>query len=642
MSLRQQFSLLVSLLITLLLVGSLALSVRNARHAFEQQLNARAYDAASALSLAMSQAAGDETLQLRFIDALYDRGFFSHIEFEPLQGQALYRRNEPTLVSNGPERLLANWLPLESLTAQNDVMQGWQRLGTVSVTSDANFAYQELWKLIRTELIWYSLVLFFSLAILQWLLRWLLKPLAAVEQQAKAICENQWPIQETLPRSRELKQMVQAMNQMVHKLRTLFSEQSALTEKLRLEAFIDGQTALLNRRGFDQRLESVLKSSDEHSGVLLLLQLSQLTQYNQQFGRQAADELIAGLGRHLNQWLRGQPQGFAGRRSGTDFALYLPCFGRTQALSLAQQLHDELATSVLSQRNLLSFHLGAVLLQQQDDQLSVALSCADAALRQAQHQGNAQPFLYQSESKQPEPSAGQWRAHLMNVLHYEALHLIFHPSFDQAGKQVQTEVLSRIEFDGQNIRAGRFWPMVEQHHLSVQFDALIVRKVLEYLPQAASAGQRWCINLSPASVLDPTFGRQLQKWLSAAPEAAAQLAFEVSESALPSIESKLLDLISLLAPHSLHWGVDQVGTGSLAFSYLRRLPLRYVRIDGSVSRGVAQAQDQRFFVQSMVPIASSLGIEVFADGVECQEDVEALKQAGVSALSGYYFLSQNG
>src|SRR5690606_6449118 len=133
------------------------------------------------------------------------------------------------------------------------------------------------------------------------------------------------PVQRNIPKARELRQMVLAMNQMVKKLRTIFTEQAALTEQLRAETFSDSLSGLLNRRGFDQRLEHILQRRDGHSGVLLLLQLQQLAELNQQQGRQAADDLLHSLGRQLRFWLQGYSAAFAGRRSGSDFALYLPC-----------------------------------------------------------------------------------------------------------------------------------------------------------------------------------------------------------------------------------------------------------------------------------------------------------------------------
>ncbi len=640
MTLRQQVSILTSLLVLVLLSGSLLINLNNARFSAEQQLNARAYDAATSLALSMSQVDGADTVQLqRLMDALFDRGFFAMIELQQVDGNVLMKRVDPTQLNSGAPAWLRQWLPLDLLVAETDVTQGWQRLGTLRVLSHAEFAYRDLWTMLRTELQWYGIVLIASLLVVLWMLRWLLRPLAEVERQAQAICNRQWPVQKTIPRTRELRQMVLAMNQMVQKLRTIFSEQAALTEQLRAESFSDSLSGLLNRRGFDQRLEHILQRSDGHSGVLLLLQLQQLAELNQQQGRQAADDLIRNLGRQLGFWLQGYHAAFAGRRSGSDFALYLPCTGMAQASALTEQLFDQLSTTVLSRRQGLVFHLGGVVLQSEDDTPVQALSRADAALRQAQRQPAGGFRLYEGDDVRQEWSAGEWRSVLLQVLQNESLQLLFQPVIGAGGRQLQQlEVFSRIDVQGQQISAGRFWPMVEQHHLSAQFDAMIIRAVLRRIQeQPLPAGVTCCINISPASVLDDAFQRQLQQWLSAAPQAAAHLALEVPESALPGTESALLRLADVTQPYGVQLGVDQVGTGSMAFAYLQRLPLRYVRIDGSFNRGLAQAGDHRFFVQSMVQIARSLDLQVLAEGVEQTDDVAALWQAGVNALSGYVF-----
>jgi len=80
-----------------------------------------------------------------------------------------------------------------------------------------------------------------------------------------------------------------------------------------------------------------------------------------------------------------------------------------------------------------------------------------------------------------------------------------------------------------------------------------------------------------------------------------------------------------------------VGTGSMAFAYLQRLPLDYVRIDGSFNRGLHKAQDHKFFIQSMVQIAHNLDLLVLGEGLEDTSDVEVLRSTGVDGLSGYYF-----
>src|SRR5690554_7907850 len=90
-------------------------------------------------------------------------------------------------------------------------MDGWQRLGDIQVTSYTGTAYQDLWTVFLSEIKWYGLILLLGLVFLQWLLRWLLKPLQEVERQALAISNRQLIVQKHIPRTRELKHMVLAM-----------------------------------------------------------------------------------------------------------------------------------------------------------------------------------------------------------------------------------------------------------------------------------------------------------------------------------------------------------------------------------------------------------------------------------------------
>jgi len=640
MTLRQQLSVLTGFLVVILLAGNLALTVSNGQDYFQQQLNARAYDAATSLAFSMSQVDTDDEVKLeRMIDVLFDRGFFAAIEYTPLDGEALYRRSREALNSPPAPDWFRALVPFEMIPAEADVSRNWQRLGTVTVSSHTDFAYRDLWSMVRGEMIWFAWVLLLSLGLLHLLLGWLFRPVELVEKQALAICEKQWPVQDKIPRTRELKRMVVAMNKMVRKLQSIFSEQAAMTEQLRKETFSDSLTGLFNRRGFDDRMAHILQREEEHSGVLMLIQLSGLAEFNLKEGRAATDDLLGLLGRALQQMADISPQAFCGRRSGSDFALYLPCADSLQAQELMQQIHSQLLTGVLTQRKELIFHLGAVFLQNGRDEPVYALSCADAALRQAQRYPESSAQLYDGSSAKSEWSAGEWRSLLNEALATDVLALQFLPVVSNKTEQLlQYEVLTRLKWQGDSISAARFWPMVEQHHMAPRYDLAIISRVIRQLVKnPPKPDVRYCINISAASVLDDEFHHQLQLLFSDAPELARYIAVEIPEPALAGAEAALSRLSLMLRPYGVGLGIDQVGTGTMAFAYLQRLPLDYIRIDGSFNRGLHQALDRRFFIQSMVQIAHNLDLLVLGEGVEEAEDVAALQQAGVDGMSGYYF-----
>lgn len=656
MTLKQQFSLLTGLLVVVLWVGNLLVTVMNGRDYFQQQLNGRAYDAATSLALSMSQVDSQDEVQLsRLMDALFDRGFFESIELIRISGEPLHRRARQALTQSPAPLWFQGWVDLELIPAEADVTSGWQRLGTIKVTSHTDFAYRDLWAMVRAELIWFGWVLLVSLIALQLLLQWLFRPLIKVEEQALAICDKDWREQEDIPKPRELRRMVLAMNKMVRKLRTIFDEQSAMAEQLREASFQDEVTGLLNRHGFDQRLSHVLESDEEHSGLLLLLQLQGFAEFNQQHGRREGDERLQQIAAVLNQWHRQQQAVLIGRRSGADISVYLPCSDEHQAQQRLQQIFSELAFGVLSQRqqdagDALMFHIGAVYLQGQTEALPPALIKADTALRQAQRQSQSSYQFYARTEHTPSQTAPQewgafeWQKLLQQVLAEQQIQLQYLPviaSGDSAIKQV--EVFSRIQWQGESLSAARFWPMVEQHQLAAQFDLCIVEKVLIALRHNYNHNQhqpgevRLCLNISPASVMDDQFHALLPELLQQYSDVAGCLSLEVPEFAITHIESSLLNLFAAVQASGVTLGVDKVGTGSLAFAYLQRLPLDYVRIDGSFNRGLHQAQDHRFFIQSMVQIAHNLDLQVWGEGLEEQADIDVLKQTGVDGMSGFYF-----
>ncbi len=642
MTLRQQFSLLASLLVVVLLAGNLVVTVINGRDYFEQQLNGRAYDAATSLALSMSQIDADDSVQqTRLMDVLFDRGFFEDITFARTDGETLHRRAREAFSNGGAPEWFQKLVPLELIPAEADVTRGWQRLGTVTVISHADFAYRDLWNMISAEMIWFAWVLLIALVALQLILRFLFRSLVRVEKQALAISERDLQVQENIPRARELRRVVEAMNKMVRKLQAIFAEQAEMTERLREESYLDAPTGLLNRRGFDQQFGHILSRDDEHSGVLVIMQIQNFAEFNLNAGRQAGDDLLALLGKSLEQWRTDYPHSLLGRRAGADFSLFVPCADRTQADDIVQQAFSLMSVSALSQRNELCFHMGAVFLQGDQDDPVDAFSRADAALRQAQRQPTAKYQLYQrGDSEFDEWTAGEWRTLLNTVLEEQSIQLQYLPvisNHDQ--KLLQVEVFSRVSWQGQTLSAARFWPMIEQHRLAARFDLVVIEKVFNSMDDLDKDSEpvRFCINLSPASVLDESFHQSLAELLARYPQQARRIALEVPEFALYSAEHAIARLALKLQPFGVDVGIDQVGTGTMAFAYLQRLPLAYVRIDGSFNRGVHLAQDHKFYIQSMVQIAHNLDLLVLAEGLEEAPDVNAVRQTGVDGLGGYYF-----
>lgn len=635
MSLKQQLSWLTGITVLLMLIGNLSLTLMQAKHHFEELLNARAYDAATALALSLTQhKQAQPEQQQRIIDVLFDRGFFSEISLVRSDNKRVFRRAKTNTNKHAPS-WFQNLFALEVMPAKTNVSQGWQQVGELTVKSHTQLAYNDLWGMFTNELKWFVLVLFLSILSVQLILSVILKPLKRAEQQALSISEKNWVKQNIIPSTREFKRLTLVMNQMVDKLQSIFSTQTQTSDLLRKQSLEDGLTGLLNRRGFEQQITHILESNEEHSGFLLLLHLEHFAQYNQQQGRDSGDALLVQIANSLKEHFRRSPAVLIARHRGADFALYVPCVDQEQAQSSLQQLKSHLSdlNPLIEPTKLL---MGSVFLQDQRDSLNNALSQADFALRQAQ-KDNSSGHLSATDAAQTSLNASEWRTNLLNIIKQGGLHIEYLPILDiQQQTTVQFEILSRINLKGEKLSGARFWPMVEFHKLSPQFDLQVIKclaKDFTRLPQKL----RYCVNLAHLSVASLEFQNELYDFLTSQPLLASALAIEVSEHVINEHESAFAQLIERLEPMGVHFGVDKFGTGKQSFAYLQRLRLDYLRIDGGLNRGVHLAQDYQFYIQSMVQIAHSLDLKILAEGLEDEKDIETLKQAGIDSVSGFYF-----
>lgn len=636
MTLKQQFSLATGILVISLFIGTLVLSIVSGRSYYQDQLNASAYDAATALALSMTQAETAAERE-RQIDVLFDRGFYSDIRFQSTSGTVLQRSSDQALEAPAPTWFMG-WVAFDLIPASADVTDGWRRLGTLQVTSHPDFAYRDMWDAALGQAVWFGSVLLMAIVVLYALIDWLFRPIARVEQQALGICEREWIVQHDIPNVRELRSMVLAMNRMVEKVHAMFTEHADATDRLQQESFHDPITGLLNRRGFDQKVAHILESEQEHSGLLLILQLVEFGTYNHKHGRRKGDEFLAAVSTGLDEWRGTNLDIVLGRHSGADFSVYAPCTDSEHAEHVMSELYGHLGTRVLSPNSHQYFHIGGTYVVGETQELAAAFSEADFALRQIQRNRISGFKLYEpSSSKEPPRTAQEWKQILEDCLEKKSLEFRFMPYRDAESKQViQYELHSRFKLGEELLNAGRFWPMVEHHGLGQDYDLYILSAALELL-DSLPPDVSLAINISPSSLRSPLFQNELVSLVDAGGSVCDRLSLEFPENSIARLESEILQLKTAVKGLGVKIGIDQCGTGGVPFSYMKRVMPDYVRVDGSIGRGVSSASDQKFYAQFLIQIGHQIDAQVFADGIEQREDEDVFKTMAINAIGGYVY-----
>ncbi len=319
---RQLITLIVALFIIGLL-GTLAISLNNTRHFLITQLESHAQDTATSLGLSLSppMANNDLPTMNSMVDAIFDRGYYQEITIKRIDGSMLIERRNPLRIEGVPTWFVER-IPLSTPEGEALVMSGWRQAATVHVRSHPGYAYAELWRNGMETLWWFSAVALGTLVLGLLMLRMVLRPLRAVEAQAEAICARDYRLQAKLPRTRELRRMVEAMNRMSSKVKLMFDEQAQSSERLREHAYKDPVTGLGNRRYFDTQLQHLMVTPEEFGqGALLLVQISDFKGFNDRHGYQAGDALLRRAAALISECCAPGKACSVTRLGGADFAV---------------------------------------------------------------------------------------------------------------------------------------------------------------------------------------------------------------------------------------------------------------------------------------------------------------------------------
>ena len=212
----------------------------------------------------------------------------------------------------------------------------------------------------------------------------------------------------------------------------------------------------------------------------------------------------------------------------------------------------------------------------------------------------------------------------------------FQPILDVATRQVVAyEVLSRIDLQGEMIRADEFVEIAEKIGVIHRLDMLVLERALFSLSQQGHDGEIF-VNLSPRALVFSEFARDLRRIIAASGTPPERIVFEITErdtvKNLALLERFLIDLKA----DGFKLAIDDFGSGFSSFHYLRRFPIDYLKIEGDFIANMLVNNKDRTFVTSIRSLAREMGIAVVAEYVESPEVLRELERMEIHRAQGYY------
>ena len=644
MTLYRQLFIFTLILFLVLFTGAWLIKLESTRSFLIEQLESHAQDTATSLGLSVSQYSADNDMPAieSMINAVFDRGYYRIIRYTDIDGNILIDRELDVAIENVPQWFIGLF-PLKTPEAEANVIAGWHQAGTIYVKSHPGYAYKTLWENIVSMTLWFMACGIAVFVAGGFCLRVLLRPLLMVERQADAVCRKKYEIQEKLPKTKELRRVVEAMNRMTGKVKEMFDEQVAIAEGLRRHAYNDQLTGLGNRRYFESQMTAQLDRRDStFQGILLLVQVKDLQELNQQKGFQAGDDLLKRIGDTLQNITAQYPHAILSRLAGGDFGVFVPDGSSWDAESMAEAIcfqMKQLAVENLSLTDNVG-HVGAVCYQQQT-RLERLLSEADLALRTAQQVGPNGWILRAITDDAEKMPLGQqqWKETIDRALSEQRIVLFAQQVVNlyDRSRIIHIEIFSRIkQDDGSLLSAGVFMPFAERLKLVSYLDRIVMEKIMQ-LDATAIGTERVAVNISPASLENDSFRRWILYTLERLAPSVPRINFEFPEfAAVLHIET--IKEFSRFVRNKGHFiGLDHYGQSFSHLGYLKSLRPDYVKIDRAYTTEMKEEEcDSSFFVSALCSVAHSLDIMVIGEGVETEQQLQLLKEMNLDGGQGYF------
>ncbi len=630
MSLIRQIWILLFATLFLSLVGSVSVNVDASRASLQAQLSGKNRDDADSLALLLSHQQGDAQAMVKAMLALFDSGAYARIRFIGADGKVAFDREGTAAPWHAP-RWFVYWVRLDADAGVSPVTDGAHDLGSVEVQGHAAFLHDQLWLASQRSALALALVgglaaMFAMLGVAR-----LRAPIDAAVQQARALERGEY-VTLAEPRTPELRRLTRAMNSMVARLKQVFEVQAAQVETLRRQANCDALTGLANRAHFLRQLTVAMQREDGAAyGGLVLLRVIDLAELNRVLGHSITDQMLVAIAQVLQAYTQRGRTCLVGRLNGSDFALGLPVGGVSE--ETAQAIAGALRAALPAFGPNVDVAFGAVEISRSKS-MAELMSGADMALARAEARGK---FAVEVEGEVPLAAVGlgeaAWRQHIQAALAEGRLQLGEVPVLGRLNRLVHLECPLRLQLepDGAYEVAARWLPLAMRGRLTSLIDTTAAVRALR---EIGSDGRARCTSIASASLADIEFIPRLRAALAEVPRAAKLLSMTVGEDSAIDQFARVRELSRQLRPSGVRLGLEHAGNRLSQIDRLLDAGLDFVKLDSSVTIGVAQGADRSAFISGVVAMLHSVSIDVYAEGVNDPADARTLRELGVDAIAG--------
>jgi diguanylate cyclase (GGDEF)-like protein len=431
--------------------------------------------------------------------------------------------------------------------------------------------------------------------------------------------------------------------------RIAIKQVSAKNRQLAYQASHDPLTGLINRQEFECRVERSIQQARAQAAThaLLYLDLDQFKVVNDTCGHAAGDELLQQLSKLLLGSVRTRDT--LGRLGGDEFGMLLENCPLDKAVEIANNLLKKIDAFHFTWSDntfTLGISIGVVPVDRSTADIGCAMSAADSACYIAKESGRNQVQIAHLGDRRLQERHGemQWVSRLTRAIEEDQFALYYQPIIPCASKATSgkhMEILLRmIDDDGSVVPPGSFLPAAEKYNMASNIDRWVIEHAMKWLV-ANTAQDGWpvtiSVNLSGQTTGSPDMLKFIIEKMDETGVSPEHIIFEITEAAAITNITSTTSFMLTLRGCGCRFSLDNFGSGLSSFAYLKKLPVDYLKIDGTFVRDILSDPVDYAIVKSINELAQLLGKETIAEFVETLEVAEELRMMGVNHVQGYAY-----
>ena len=429
------------------------------------------------------------------------------------------------------------------------------------------------------------------------------------------------------------------------------TERKRAERRIRYLARYDALCKIPNRMQFQHLLQQAIARSRRNGGTgvaMLYIDMDRFKEVNDTFGHASGDRVLELLSERLTHVVSGEA--VLGRLAGDEFALFI------DGLSLDEQEANgavaQLARTVLhaagdafhidQQELFLTVSIGIAFCNRDAENVIDLIRNADAAMYYAKQNGGNTYAFYSPEMNAAAVERLMLKSKLRRAIEREEFWVRYQPKIDlRDGRVIGAEALLRWRLPGHgDISPAQFIPIAEENNLINAIGQWVLERVcLDFraLREHIADPGRISLNLSLKQLKQASFILNCRSVFERYQVPTRHFELEITETTLMAEPRRTVQMLKQLHDMGLHLSIDDFGTGYSSLSALQQFPIGTLKIDQSFVRDAADDPADAVLVRTIIDMGHSLGMEVVAEGVESQRQLDFLRSCRCNLAQGRLF-----